>query len=308
MSKEKIESGKNDLKDIQITILEKIFTAFDKIPTSMLSEFPAYDPEVYLRLRSLYQRIRAKIRQSDKKLQVISSQEVDDDQYIKDKQALLNLNNSFNNDFNEDTYDQCEDVKPTLSPQPVADKKAKNLTNNVASIKSANNSAYKNEENLNDSLESHDNLLKERISQNDKTPQSSPMQAQKKSKFQLKVPVKVTIDPKASKQLEEIIEKNNLSKQNSSCDLNDSFSPKLTSQSPVAIRTNNIQSGFEFKNSTQGNNFQSPVNAWKKTVPINVQSNGYNSVYNEQNLRDKKNNVPEFQMENQISSFSAFGT
>lgn len=326
----------------------------------MLSKFPAYDPEIYLQLRSLHQRIKAKIRQSEKKIQLMNFHEPENEQCFKDKQALDDYNNSFNNsnedlehysedltssfpqsNKNSDKYSnhapykdstnysentellgknqngykkECENVNFSHCPQSNLTKKTFYCANNINNANSTNNSPYKTEEKcnanskLNDSLDSHENSFSEKVSQNNKSSQSSPVQAQRKSKFQLKVPIKATIDPMASKQLEEIIEKNNLSKHNSSGDLNDSFSPKLfpQSQSPVAIKPGKVQSGFEFKNSPSGSNFQSSADSCKSAT-AGVLSNNFNTMNEKPNQVEKKSCVAEIPMETLLSTMSAFG-
>ena len=169
--------------------MEKVFTAFDKIPGTVLSDFPAYDPEVYLWLRNFYKKVRAKILETNKKSQLVNSQEHESDRYLKDKQALKDLNDSFQ-DFHKNVEHTSRDVTLLSHWQSTS---TAIFNNNLQQHPTDDNSPSRNEEihnfnaKRNDSLESHNSSFKEKNSQsNNMSPQSSPMQAQKKASFNWK--------------------------------------------------------------------------------------------------------------------------
>ncbi|XP_014208205.1 Bloom syndrome protein homolog [Copidosoma floridanum] len=215
-SKDELIAGKNDLEDVQIEILEKFFVAFDTIPIEILSHFPQFDAEICQRLRSLYHRVKAKIRQNDRQLKSITSQEkISESQYKEDRRLLQDcLNPSTNNQEEEMDYSPDE-IKP-----PYTDSKPKSIDKSL-------------EESTSSSPKSQETLI------NPSTCQTPPAPVQKKSRFQLKMPVKATINPVASKQIEEIIEKKQL-------EITTNYSPganiKNTSGSPVLTKSNSFMS------------------------------------------------------------------
>ncbi|XP_008211497.1 Bloom syndrome protein homolog isoform X1 [Nasonia vitripennis] len=258
-SKEKLESGKNDLKDLQIQILEKFFNAFDKIPVTTLNEFPEFDAETCQRLRSLYHRVKAKIKQTDKKLQNISIQEEEQEiekKFAKDKQALKILHE-----------DSLTDYEPDQDHLLSADYDQSHRYN------------Y-NETTENKRLQS---TSQPKSSQSSESPQTPPVNGQKKGRFQLKMPVKATINPVASKKIEEMMEKSLVIKPNSE----------------------ELQSKTSF---SQSRYLESSNDTWS-----NFETNNVSKKTDNHNKYDQRNNVVEqdspndFAMIQQMSSWSGFG-
>ncbi|XP_016845687.1 Bloom syndrome protein homolog isoform X1 [Nasonia vitripennis] len=67
-SKEELQSHKMKLHEIQADISDKFFTALNNIPEQILTKFPGYDPRVYQQLKILNQNLKARIRQTSRKM------------------------------------------------------------------------------------------------------------------------------------------------------------------------------------------------------------------------------------------------
>jgi bloom syndrome protein len=215
MSKEKLMSDKNDLKDIQIGILEKFFIAFDKIPIAILTKLPEFDADTCQQLRSLYQRVKAKIRQADKKIQSINIQDQNDNaQFIKNKEVLENSHDFINNyEADLEYYPSATGINYITSDQSKCTNHLSeaNFSNEEFIIKNHNsvlNESYNNLDTYsNDLLNSKDLSLKQNLNQSNDSV-NSPIQTKRKSQFQLKMPIKATINPVVSKQIQEMMNRN----------------------------------------------------------------------------------------------------
>ncbi|XP_014238784.1 Bloom syndrome protein homolog isoform X2 [Trichogramma pretiosum] len=211
VSRDELESGKNDLKDIQIEILEKFFTAFDRIPKDFLSSLPDFNPVTSQKLRSLYQRVKAKILQTDKKLKTLNDQ--------KEEFSYSNTNKDISYTFHNDslTYNETNNhvssyknnVKPGKNLSQ--DDTENNIFNTSNNAKGDMTPSSNQDSGVSNSYsQPHEFSLERKISQCEQSPMSST--SQKKGKFQLKMPVKASIDASASRQIEEIYEKFQLHK------------------------------------------------------------------------------------------------
>lgn len=67
------------LHEIQADISDKFFLALNNIPDQILTRFPGYDPKVYQQLRILNQNLKARIRQTSRKLLKIDEEQSDMD-------------------------------------------------------------------------------------------------------------------------------------------------------------------------------------------------------------------------------------
>ena len=236
------------------------------------------------RLRSLYQRIKAKIRLTNKKLDNISSQEQETEtRFVEDKKALQNF---YNTSLDGDT-DALLDLTET-SP-PITSIKSRYQEQSLLSYSPDKNS------------QSQNYTPKQQISHNEQSFQISPAQTQKKSRFQLKMPVKATIDPVVSKKIEKMMEKNQL---NNSIDSSPINKHKSTSQpcildSPVAANKSivDLQSKKSF---SEPLNFESGRDTWK-----NCKANS--SKQYQENKVVEKTDYEDMGMIPQISSWSSFG-
>lgn len=312
----------------------------------MLSTFLTYDPEVYLHLKSLYQRIGAKIRQTDRKLQFFNSQKQKNLQCLRDQvfsedsnvsQELEDTNSALNNYNNlcpehEETNSEEQKNVECLKDKQVlveANDCFKNCNSNsslehnkISSEVHIKEKCLKGEQefeknnkfskiytisnsksNHDDSLsESHDgSYKKENINNFNIVPQLPLSSAQKKSKFQLKLPIKAVIDPQASKQLVDIISKNNLSKHYSIEDFSTLSSPKVAIQSVELKKTDQLQGSRQLKKSSSENNFyQSTLNSWVKLGNEKVQDDNYNSKCLEETSVKQKTSLSEIELENGI--------
>lgn len=172
---------------------------------------------------------------------------------------------------------------------------------------------------VNDSSEfqvdsSSENIIKEDV----KTPQFAAAQAPKKGKFQLKIPVKAVINPLASKQLEQIIVKNSLSRHNSINDTNNSYLLKVSAQSlddPWKKLDSSVQNNLRRNNSVSdsSNSYSAKISApcsseaWKRLDSGVVKKNDYYLHCNEKNSIKESIDESEFELVTQMSSWSAFG-
>ena len=298
-----MELGKFDLKNIQIEILEKFFRAFDKIPISVLEQFPQFDAQMCQRLRSLNQRVKAKILQTERKLKNIYSQEENETVLSKNQHYSqnCNLNDSIDNRDVEINY---KDTSPSTDSVPrcteisLRSRGSDNELNRSTSIDESI-SIFNNihEVASASTLKPHEFSLERRISQDEQTSHTLPFQKQKKSKFQLKMPVKATIDPAASKQIEKMYEKCQQSR-------NSNYVPMKLNESdskPEEQLTNPIKN-----TNSQNRPSSAPVSGIKSELNI-PKSTGFYDDYEKNPVAIKKSNPLENELEYQISSWSAFG-
>lgn len=60
-----LKETKASLLNIQLKILEKVFSTFDAIPLMILDKLPGFNQSVYMKLKSLRQRVKAKLKLAD---------------------------------------------------------------------------------------------------------------------------------------------------------------------------------------------------------------------------------------------------
>ncbi|THK33110.1 Bloom syndrome protein homolog [Diachasma alloeum] len=66
-----LQDQKTSLQGLEIEILDKFYTAMEKIPTQVLEKFPQFDAKVFSELRILRQHVKAKSRRVSKQLESV---------------------------------------------------------------------------------------------------------------------------------------------------------------------------------------------------------------------------------------------
>ncbi|XP_008210070.1 Bloom syndrome protein homolog [Nasonia vitripennis] len=201
-SQEKLKQDQTKLKDKQIEILEKFYEAMNNIPVAVLSKFPQFDPESFQKLKILHQRVKAKIRHTEKRILMLHDLEEKD-------------SNGSENKLESNRNAGSEEEKTVVS---------RNLVNNSNCLESQAKNTHKSESNIQQCktpLSSTDSRSRTSIDTNGCT---TPIQTKRKSLFQLKVPVKATLSPEMSKKLEEMMEKNHRNKTDADNTIHDNIS------------------------------------------------------------------------------------
>ncbi|XP_076249290.1 Bloom syndrome helicase isoform X2 [Calliopsis andreniformis] len=250
ITKDKLEDRYKQLKDFQIEILEKFYTAIDRIPLPVLEKFPNFNARTFQDLKILYQHAKAKTRLVETKLMHVK---INEDQKLTDENSWEVTNTCSNtanlprttvgtlnqelvvsisdgDSFNTSTFN-TNDVEPhysnaiksgsTVSP-PVKEFYQSLQKNNEIQIKEQKNDTT-----------FHCSPIETKL--NDSTSQG------KKSTFQLKRPIKATVGSQISKQIGEIWEKEEKSKTtnikmtDSSLDL---YAPSNSSYKPGGVEIN----------------------------------------------------------------------
>ncbi|CAL7945068.1 unnamed protein product [Xylocopa violacea] len=214
VTKNNLEDRCKDLKDFQIEILEKFYTAISQMPLPVLEKFPQFNAHTFQDLKILYQHVKAKIRLVETKLAHIKS---DEKQKLLDEQLPVMTNNC--------TTNQLIKTSGTLNQQ------------SVLSISSSDSFTIPNTD-LTDTESSFINTIKVQSTvspaikefcplvqkknesemeekENSIAAHSSPIQVKtndsvvqgKKSTFQLKRPIKATVGSEVSKRIGEIWKK-----------------------------------------------------------------------------------------------------
>ncbi|XP_076748881.1 Bloom syndrome helicase [Xylocopa sonorina] len=215
VTKNDLEDRCKDLKDFQIEILEKFYTAISQMPLPVLEKFPQFNAHTFQDLKILYQHVKAKIRLVETKLAHIKS---DEKQKFVDEQLSVMTNNCTNSrvltktseTLNQQSVLSISDSDSFTVPNTdLADtessfinvKKVQSTVSPV--IKKFPSSVHKNNES---EMEEQENII---------TVHSSPIQVKtndsvvqgKKSTFQLKRPIKATVGSEVSKRIGEIWKK-----------------------------------------------------------------------------------------------------
>ncbi|XP_011505803.1 PREDICTED: Bloom syndrome protein homolog [Ceratosolen solmsi marchali] len=215
VTKDKLELDRTKLKDVQIKILEKFYTIINNIPVSVLSKFLQFDIESYTKLNILYQRIRSKIHQIEKKLLTF-----DLDEELGESISNLDKAIHFSENHNDFVFEPLHGENEHIFTNCIEkDEKIKTNINKDAS--NNNNNSNKEELDVNyptdynatkfsDTSKSDNVKLKTQMTKlNEKI---IPVEVKKASVFKLKVPVKATVSPEMYKKLKEMTEKSRQSK------------------------------------------------------------------------------------------------
>ncbi|XP_078047077.1 Bloom syndrome helicase isoform X2 [Augochlora pura] len=199
-TKTQLEDRFKQLKDFQIEILEKVYTALERIPLPVLEKFPNFNTQTYQDLKILHQHVKAKIRLTEKKLTNIQTNE--------------DIKSS-----NEHVYESKNSFVPPITPGTSNCQSTVYASNNDSfnlSVNNLTNSNYVHAVQTESTIspmkiecsspleKKNESQVKEQLSNN--TVNFSPLQG-KKGAFQLKRPIKATVVTNVSKQIEEIWEK-----------------------------------------------------------------------------------------------------
>ncbi|XP_011310855.1 Bloom syndrome protein homolog [Fopius arisanus] len=68
-----LQDQRNSLQSLELEVLDKFYTAMEKIPTQVLEKFPQFDGKVFSELRILRQHIKAKCRRVEKQLESVGT-------------------------------------------------------------------------------------------------------------------------------------------------------------------------------------------------------------------------------------------
>lgn len=211
-----MEDRYKHLKDFQIEILDKFYTALDQIPLPVLEKFPQFNVNTYKNLKILHQHVKAKIRLVETKLTHIQT---DEKQKLADEELSEVRNKCTNNSpliktpktLNQQSIISISDSDDfSTSNSNLLDTESsytmKAQTTTLSTVTEFSQLQTKIESQVKDQKKNIDLHGSEQTKSND-----SPVQA-KKGTFQLKRPVKATIGAEISKQIGEIWKKEENSK------------------------------------------------------------------------------------------------
>ncbi|XP_024224893.1 Bloom syndrome protein homolog isoform X1 [Bombus impatiens] len=211
ITKDELENRHKDLKDFQIEILSKFYTALDQIPLPVLEKFPQFNTRSFQELKILYQHVKAKIRLVETKLAHIK---IDENKKVADKE-LSDVTNNFPLFKTSETLNQQSVI--SISDNDSFNASNTNLSDAESSCTAKTQTTLstvkefpnflqkKGESQIKDQKNSIDLQSSEKIKSDD-----SPVQG-KKSTFELKRPIKAT-GSELSKQIGEIWKKEEGSK------------------------------------------------------------------------------------------------
>ncbi|CAL1683242.1 unnamed protein product [Lasius platythorax] len=239
-TKDKLLKRREDLKDLQIEILDKFCIALELIPLPILEQFPKFDRDSFQKLQGLHRHVKAKLRLMQTRLSKLQKEDEND--------ISLSL-------------ETPESPSSNSIERPISHISENYLINNDFDTSSTSISKIIDcHENLSNIMESH---TKEHNSNMESIIKSSETTIpNKKSTFQLKRPVKTVLSTQVSKTIAEMWEKDRqMSKTvNSSTDseyvpisIKDTFNDSI--KTPPKTETNT---------STQRNSRESPNN-WINT-------------------------------------------
>lgn len=178
------------------------------IPKPVLSKFPQFDEDAFQTLKILHHRVKAKIRQTEKRLQNSTVANERNDSF--DSSETTTYSNQLSNvDLVSDNKCISKNLAHERKNHPSQSNMVADDKNNIYNTSTIYDLDTTSEQ-CNSSLELGDDppgsknfIPKEQI---------TPIQTKRKNQFQLKVPVKATVSPEMSKKLEEMMEKSNRTK------------------------------------------------------------------------------------------------
>lgn len=249
-SKEKLKRDQTKLKDKQIEILEKFYEAMNNIPTAVLSKFPQFDAESFQKLKILHQRVKAKIRHTEKRILALHDSEAKDSRTPEDKSESTTIANS----------DRSDKERTLIS---------NNLVNESNCLESQAKKIYTSESSIQQCktpLSSIDSKSRTSVESNECT---TPVQTKRKSLFQLKVPVKATLSPEMSKKLEEMMEKNHRSKTDADHIIQDNISSNCTNSKSSSSESEILADDSIIEKTDT--NIKQKVQSIKNTTPVQAE-------------------------------------
>lgn len=204
------------LKNFQIEILEKFYTALDQIPLPVLEKFPQFNARTFQDLKILYQHVKAKIRLVETKLTHI--------EYDKNQKHVQEISEITNRCMNDSLLSKISQSSNQQLIIGISDNDSFNASNTNCSdvglsctnimkvttvsptIQDFAQSLQKNNESYIKKKEDIDSHISLQDQSNDSLVQT------KKSIFQLKKPIKASVTSEISKQIGEIWKKEEQSK------------------------------------------------------------------------------------------------
>ncbi|XP_076626851.1 Bloom syndrome helicase [Colletes latitarsis] len=211
VTKDKLEDRYKHLKDFQIEILEKCYNALDQIPLPVLEKFPNFNTRTFQDFKILYQHVKAKIRLIKTKLMHVQANE----NQMPVNEKLCEITNS----------STLSKITENLNQQSIL-----SISDNDSFIMSTINSTN-TETNFDNIIEQNSTLspiikefcpplqkkngLEEKEQKYNRNLHCSPIQTKsndsvvqsKKGTFQLKRPIKATLDTEVSKRIGELWKK-----------------------------------------------------------------------------------------------------
>ncbi|XP_076302837.1 Bloom syndrome helicase [Lasioglossum baleicum] len=215
ITKNELEERCKHLKDFQIEILEKLSSALDQIPLPVLQKFPQFNAHTFQDLKILHQHVKAKIRLVENKLTHIKSDEkqkhvekfseiannasLTKTSETLDSQLIISISdndstNTSNTNFSNAESNYISAIKNQTTSSPI-------VIESPQLLEKKNESQLKQQQ---DNIELYNSSIP--VKAND-----SPIQG-KKSSFQLKRPIKATLNSEVSKKIGEIWKKEEQSK------------------------------------------------------------------------------------------------
>ncbi|KAF3423138.1 LOW QUALITY PROTEIN: hypothetical protein E2986_00662 [Frieseomelitta varia] len=207
ITKDKLEDRCKYLKDFQIEILGKFYSALDQIPLPVLEKFPQFNVNTYKNLKILYQHVKAKIRLVETKLAHVKT---DEKQKLADEE-LSEVRNKFTNN---------SPLTKTLNQQSIINSDDFSTSNNSNLLDAELSDTMRTQTTTLSTVKEFPQLLQTKIESqvkdqkknidlhgSEQTKLNDSLVQGKKSTFQLKRPVKATIGSEVSKQIGEIWKK-----------------------------------------------------------------------------------------------------
>lgn len=233
---------REDLKDLQVEILDKFYFALESIPLPVLKQFPKFDADSYKKLQDLHRHVKAKLRLVQTKL--LRLQKEDEKDVFESTEASMSL--SF----------KSSGVSPTTTSA------SENQLLNMDDLNTLNAS-------VSESIEFHQestNIMELDTTNNsnvESTATIKPLEiavTSKKSTFQLKRPIKTVLNTEVSKTIEEMWEKD----QKRSNVINSSVDSECCSKPVKDIFNSNIKTPESNKESTSIGNItiKDSPNSW----------------------------------------------
>ncbi|XP_012216049.2 recQ-like DNA helicase Blm [Linepithema humile] len=205
-TKDKLLERRENLKDLQIEVLDKFCVALELIPLPVLEQFPKFDPDSLKKLQGLHRHVKAKLRLVQTKLSKLQ-----------------------NEDENISELDLSESLSSKSIETPTSHTYESSLMSNYENYNMPSTSASKMIDFSHDSFNVTESYTKEHNS-NTESPSinRSPelKVAHKKSTFQLKRPVKTVLGSQVSKAIAEMWEKDQQVSKTVNSSTNSEYVPK----------------------------------------------------------------------------------
>ncbi|XP_029163076.1 Bloom syndrome protein homolog isoform X2 [Nylanderia fulva] len=181
-TKDKLLQRHENLKDLQIEILDKFYIALELIPLPVLEQFPKFDRDAFIKLQGLHRHVKAKMRLMQTRLSKLQKEDEHDASIFSETPESLSSNE-----------------KPVSQSY---------LTNNDFDTSSTSISKIIDcHENLSNIMESHTKKHDSNMESTIAIKSFETTVPNKKSTFQLKRPIKTVLSTQVSKTIAEMWEK-----------------------------------------------------------------------------------------------------